>query len=72
MMPIGKFGVDSCHVDGGRVQYGLGGHQRGRQDGGTGVAWDISAGVLVSCDHVGDNIQGAFFNCSHPKVSAGK
>ena len=56
MMPIGHFGVDSCHVDGGRVQCGLGGHQRGRQDGGTGVAWDISAGVLVSCDHVGDNI----------------
>ena len=56
MMPIWKFGVDSCHVDGGRVQCGLGGHQRGRQDGGTGVAWDIGAGVLVSFDHVGDNI----------------
>ena len=50
MMPIGQFGVDSCHVDGGRVQCGLGGHQRGRQDGATG------AGVLVRCDHVGNNI----------------
>ena len=28
----------------------------GRQGGGTGVAWDIGAGVLVSCDNVGDNI----------------
>ena len=54
MMPIGQYGVDSCHIDGGRAQYGLGGHQGGRQGGGTGVAWDIGAGVLVSCDHVGD------------------
>ena len=28
----------------------------GRQGGGTGVAWNVGAGVLVSCDHVGDNI----------------
>ena len=46
MMPIGQFGVGRCHADGGRVQCGLGGHQRGRQDGGTGVAWDIGAGEL--------------------------
>ena len=46
--------VDSCHLGGG--QSGLGGHQGGRQGEGTGVAWDIEAGVQVSCDHVGDNI----------------
>ena len=34
MMPIGQFGVDSCHLDGGRAQCGLGGHQGGRQSGG--------------------------------------
>ena len=56
MMPIGQFGVDSCHVDGGRAQFGLGGHHGGRQGDGTGVARNIGAGVLVSCDHVGDNI----------------
>ena len=28
----------------------------GRQGGGTGVAWNVGYGVLVSCDHVGDNI----------------
>ena len=28
----------------------------GRQGGGTGVAWNVGAGVLVSCDLVGDNI----------------
>ena len=28
----------------------------GRQGVGTGVAWNVGAGVLVSCDHVGDNI----------------
>ena len=28
----------------------------GRQGGGTGVARNVVAGVLVSCDHVGDNI----------------
>ena len=33
MMPIGQFGVDSCHLDGGRAQCGLGGHQGGRQGG---------------------------------------
>ena len=54
MMPIVQF--DSCRVDGGRAQCGLGGHQGVWQGGGTGVAWDIGAGVLVSCDHVGDNI----------------
>ena len=57
MMPIGQFGVDGRHLD--RAQCGLGGHQGGRQGGGlpgTGVAWNIGAGVLVSCDHVGDNI----------------
>ena len=57
MMPIGKFGVNGCHlIDGGRAQCGLGDHQGGRQGGGTGVARNIGAGVLVSCDHVGDNI----------------
>ena len=56
MMPIGQFGVDGCHSDGGRAQYGLGDHQVGRQGGGTGVAQNIGAGVLVSCDHVDDNI----------------
>ena len=47
MMPIWKFGVDSCHVDGGRAHRGLGGHQGVWQGGGTGVAWDIGAGVVV-------------------------
>ena len=56
MMPIGQFGVDGCHLDGRQAQYGLGDHQGGRQGGGTGFAWDIGAGVLVSCHHVGDNI----------------
>ena len=60
MMPIGQFGVDGCHLDGGRAQCGLGDHQGGRQGGGTGVARNIAniigAGVLVSCNHVGDNI----------------
>ena len=57
MMPIGQFGVDGCHlIDGGRAQCGLGDHQGGRQGGGTGVARNIVAGALVSCDHVGDNI----------------
>ena len=37
-------------------QCGLGDHQGGRQVGGTGVARNIGAGVLLSCDHVGDNI----------------
>ena len=46
MMPIGQFGVDGCHLDG-----GLGDHQ-----GGTGVAQNIGAGVLVSCNHVDDNL----------------
>ena len=52
MMPIGQFGVDGCHLDGGRAQCGLGGQQGSRQGGGvpgTGV-------VLVSCDHAGDHI----------------
>ena len=56
---MGQFGVDGRHLDGGRAQCGLGGHQGGRQGGGlpgTGVAWNIGDGVLVSCDHVGDNI----------------
>ncbi len=59
MMPIGQFGVDGCHLDGGRAQCGLGGQQGSRQGGGvpgTGVAWNIGAGVLVSCYHAGDNI----------------
>ena len=58
MMPIEHFGVDSCHVNGGRVQCGLGGHQRGRQDGGTGPVLQVLHGILelVSFDHVGDNI----------------
>ena len=52
-MPIGQFGVDGCHlIDGGRAQWWLGDHQGGRQDGGTGAARNIGAGVLVSCDHV--------------------
>ena len=55
MMPIGQFGVDGCHFDGGRAQCGLVDYQGGRQGGGTGVARNIGAGVLVSCDHVGDN-----------------
>ena len=46
MMPIGQFGVDGCHLDGGRAQFGLGGHHGGRQGDGTGVAWDIGAGEL--------------------------
>ena len=29
--------VDGCHLDGGRAQCGLGGHQGGRQGGGTGI-----------------------------------
>ena len=56
MMPIGQFGVDGCHFDGGRAQCGLVDYQGGRQGGGTGVARNIGAGVLVSCDHVGDKI----------------
>ena len=56
MMLIGQFEVDGCHLDGDRAQCGLGDHQGGRQGGGTGVARNIGAGVLVSCDHVGDNI----------------
>ena len=28
----------------------------GQQGGGTGAAWNVGDGVLVSCDHVGDNI----------------
>ena len=57
MMPIGQFWVNGCHlIDGGRAQCGFGDHQGGRQGGGTGVARNIGAGVLVSCDHVGDNI----------------
>ena len=42
----GQFGVDGCHLDGGRDQCGLGGHQGGWQGGGTGVAWNIGAGEL--------------------------
>ena len=56
MMPIGQFGVDGCHLDGGRAQCGLGDHQGGRQGGGTGAVRNIGAGVLVSCDYVGGNI----------------
>ena len=59
MMPLGQFGVDGCHlIYGGRAQCGLGDHhdQGGRQGGGTGAAQNIGAGVLVSCDHVDDNI----------------
>ena len=53
MMPIGQFGVDGCHLDGGRAQCGLGDHQ------GVGkVVVQELHGILelVSCDHVGDNI----------------
>ena len=46
MMPIGQFGV-GCHLDGGRAQCRIRGHQGGRQGGGTGVAWDIEAGVSL-------------------------
>ena len=53
MMPIGQFGL---MVDGGRAQCGLGDHQGGQQGGGTGAAWNVGDGVLVSCHHVGDNI----------------
>ena len=54
-MPIGQFGVDGCHlIDGGGAQCGLGDHQGGRQGGG--AAQNIGAGMLVSCDHVGNNI----------------
>ena len=57
MMPIGQLGVDGCHlIDGGRAHCGLGDHQGGRQGGDTGAARNIGAGVLVSCNHVGDNI----------------
>ena len=59
MMLLGQFEVDGCHLDGGQAQCGHGDHQGGRQSGevpGTGVAWNIGAGVLVSCDHVGNNI----------------
>ena len=36
MMPKEQFGVDGCHLDGGRAQCGLGDgdHQGGRQSGG--------------------------------------
>ena len=56
MMLIGQFEVDGFHLDGGRAQCGLGDRQGGRQGGGTGVARNIKAGVLVNCNHVGDNI----------------
>ena len=46
MMPIGQFGVDGCHLDGGRAQCGLGDHQGGRQGGGIGAARNIGAGEL--------------------------
>ena len=46
MMPIEQFGVDGCHLDGGRAQCGLGDHQGGWQGGGTGVARNIGAGEL--------------------------
>ena len=39
MMPIGKFGVNGCHlIDAGRAQCGLGDDQGGLQGGGTGAA----------------------------------
>ena len=47
-MPIGQFGVDGCHLDGGRAQCGLGDHQGGRQGGGTGVLWSVGAGVCFT------------------------
>ena len=50
MMAIGQFGVDGCHLDGGRAQCGLGDHQGGWQGGGRGtgpgVARNIGAGEL--------------------------
>ena len=55
MMPIGQFGVNGCHLDGGRAQYGPGDHQGGRQGGGTGVARNVGAGVL-------------FYNKKYPPV----
>ena len=45
-IPIWQFGVDGCHLDGGRAQCGIGDHQGGRQGGGTGVARNIGAGEL--------------------------
>ena len=50
MMPTDQFGVDGHYLDGGRAQCGDG------KVGGTGVALNVGAGVLVSCDHVGNNI----------------
>ena len=44
-MPLGQFGVDGRHLDGGRGHCG--------QGDGTGVARMLE---LVCCDHVGDNI----------------
>ena len=46
MMPKGQFGVDGCHLDGGRAQCGIGDHQGGRQGGGTGSARNIGVGEL--------------------------
>ena len=43
---IGQFGVDGCHLDGGRAQCGLGDHQGGQQGGGIGAARNIGAGEL--------------------------
>ena len=56
MMPIRQFGVNGCYLIYGGRECGLGDHQGGRQSGGIGAARNIGAGVLVSCDHVGDNI----------------
>ena len=38
MMPIGQYGVGCRHLDADGAQCGLGGHQGGRQGGGTGDA----------------------------------
>ena len=52
MMPIGQFGVDGCHLDGGRAHCGLGDHQGGQQGFGTGVARNIGT-VLATIYVVG-------------------
>ena len=48
MMSRGQLWVGGRHLDGGRAQCGLGGHQG--EGGRQGIL------ELVSCDHVGDNI----------------
>ena len=52
MMPIGQFGVDGCHLDGGRAQCGLGDHQGGRQGGGTGPGTGPGAVIMLATIYV--------------------